>query len=92
MDAAKLMCKEACDAGADAVKFQTYKAETIASKYSPSYWDTSEEPTTSQFELFKNLILSVRLNTDSLNNIAMKSVWNFYLHRLILNPQTILKI
>ena len=53
MDAAKLMCKEACDAGADAVKFQTYKAETIASKYSPSYWDTSEEPTTSQFELFK---------------------------------------
>lgn len=53
MDAAKLMCKEACNAGANAVKFQTYKAGTIASKYSPSYWDTKEEPTTSQYELFK---------------------------------------
>lgn len=53
MDAAKLMVKEAVDAGIDAVKFQTYKAETLAAKNSPSYWDTSEETTTSQFELFK---------------------------------------
>lgn len=53
LEAAKLMCKKAKDAGADAVKFQTYKAEKIASKYSPSYWDTNEESTTSQFELFK---------------------------------------
>lgn len=41
------------EAGADAVKFQTYKAETIASKHSPAYWDTTKEPTLSQFELFK---------------------------------------
>ncbi len=53
LDAAKLMCKKAKEAGADAVKFQTYKAEKIASKYSPSYWDTTEESTSSQFELFK---------------------------------------
>jgi len=53
MDAAKLMCKEALKAGVDAVKFQSYKAEKIASKYSPSYWDTKEEPTKSQYELFK---------------------------------------
>lgn len=53
LEAAKLMCKKAKEAGADAVKFQTYKAEKIASKYSPSYWDTTEESTTSQFELFK---------------------------------------
>ncbi len=32
MDAAKLMIKEAKLAGADAVKFQSYKADTIASK------------------------------------------------------------
>lgn len=51
--AAKLMIKEAKIAGADAVKFQSYKADTIASKNSPSYWDTNEEPTTSQYELFK---------------------------------------
>lgn len=53
LEAAKLMCKKAKDAGADAVKFQTYKAEEIASRYSPAYWDTTEESTTSQYELFK---------------------------------------
>ena len=53
MEAAKLMVKEAKDAGCDAVKFQSYKADTIASKNSPAYWDTNEEPTTSQYELFK---------------------------------------
>ena len=53
LEAAKLMILEAKNAGIHAVKFQTYKAETLAAKYSPSYWDTSEEKTTSQFELFK---------------------------------------
>ncbi len=53
MDAAKLMCREAADAGIHAVKFQTYKAETLAAAESPSYWDTREEPITSQRELFK---------------------------------------
>lgn len=53
MDAAKLMCLEARNAGVHAVKFQTYKAETLAAAASPSYWDTSEEATTSQRELFK---------------------------------------
>jgi N-acetylneuraminate synthase len=53
MEAAKLMIKEAKDAGIHAVKFQTYKANTLAAKNSPSYWDTNEEATTSQYELFK---------------------------------------
>lgn len=53
MDAAKLMIREAANAGVHAVKFQTYKAETLASKDSPYYWDITEEPTTSQYELFK---------------------------------------
>lgn len=53
MDAAKFMVLAAKNAGLHAVKFQSYKAETLASKYSPSYWDTNEEPTTSQYELFK---------------------------------------
>ena len=52
MEAAKLMVKEGKEAGLDAVKFQTYKAGKIAAKNSPSYWDTSEEPITSQYELF----------------------------------------
>lgn len=53
MEAAKFMILSACNAGVHAVKFQTYKAETLASKDSPSYWDTTEEPTTSQYQLFK---------------------------------------
>lgn len=53
MEAAKLMIKEAKGAGIHAVKFQTYKAGTLAAKASPSYWDLTEESTTSQFELFK---------------------------------------
>lgn len=57
MQAAKLMIDEAKRVGIDAVKFQSYKADKIASKFSPAYWDTSEEPTTSQFELFQKFDL-----------------------------------
>ena len=53
MDLAKRLVDEAKQAGADAVKFQTYKADTLASKDSPAYWDISKEPTKSQHELFK---------------------------------------
>ena len=53
MELAKRLVDEAKEGGADAVKFQSYKAETLASKNSPSYWDTTKEPTTSQYELFK---------------------------------------
>ena len=52
MEAAKLMIREAVTAGIHAVKFQSYKAETLAAKDSPSYWDLKENPVTSQRELF----------------------------------------
>lgn len=48
------MIEQAAKAGAHAVKFQTYKAEKIASKdHSKYYWDLTKEPSTSQFDLFK---------------------------------------
>ncbi|QDC99124.1 acetylneuraminic acid synthetase [Candidatus Methylopumilus universalis] len=50
---AKKMIDLAKSGGADAVKFQTYTANKLASKNSPSYWDLSKEPTKSQYELFK---------------------------------------
>jgi N-acetylneuraminate synthase len=53
IEKAKLMISQAAVAGADAIKFQTYKAEKLASKKSPSYWDRTEEKTASQYELFK---------------------------------------
>lgn len=53
MSIAKKMIEEAREGGAHAIKFQTYKAEKLASKDSPFYWDIQKEPTRSQFELFK---------------------------------------
>lgn len=53
METAIKMIEEAALAGADAIKFQTYKAEKISSKNSPAYWDLNKEATTSQYELFK---------------------------------------
>ncbi|MBQ7617757.1 MAG: N-acetylneuraminate synthase family protein [Desulfovibrio sp.] len=53
LDLAKRLIDEAKAGGADAIKFQTYKAGTLASKDSPAYWDTSKEPTKSQYELFQ---------------------------------------
>ena len=53
METARRLVHEAAEAGADAIKFQAYKAETLASKDSPAYWDLSKEPTRSQYELFR---------------------------------------
>lgn len=51
--AAKLYIDKAAESGVDCVKFQSYKAKTIVSKNSPAYWDTSKEPTKTQYELFQ---------------------------------------
>jgi N-acetylneuraminate synthase len=53
MGVARRMVEEAAAAGADAVKFQSYKAESLASRFSPAYWDTTKETTRSQYDLFK---------------------------------------
>jgi len=53
MKTAMRLIDEAAEGGADAVKFQTYKAEKLASRDSPAYWDTTLEQSDSQFKLFK---------------------------------------
>lgn len=52
LEAAKMYIDAAADAGIDCAKFQSYKAGTIVSKNSPAYWDTTKEPTKTQYELF----------------------------------------
>lgn len=52
LEAAKLYIDEAAEAEIDCAKFQAYKANTIASKNSPAYWDRTKEPTDSQYKLF----------------------------------------
>lgn len=71
-EAAKLMIREAARAGADAIKFQAYKAKNLASRYSPAYWDTTKEPTTSQYELFKKFDKFSRKDYQDLANFAKK--------------------
>ncbi len=66
---AKQLITKAKSAGADAAKFQTYKAELITSKFSPSYWDTSKEKTKSQFKLFKKY--------DHFNESDYKKLYKF---------------
>lgn len=52
IEAAKLYIDQVAEAGIDCAKFQSYKAGTIVSKNSPAYWDTTKEPTKTQYELF----------------------------------------
>ena len=84
MEAAKLMVKEASEAGIDAVKFQTYKANTLTVKDSPSYWDTTEESTKTQYELFKKFdkfsyeeYKEIKEYCDSLNIEFLSTAFDF---------------
>lgn len=52
LDAALEMVAAAADAGAGAIKFQTYKADRLATRASRAYWDRTKEGEESQFELF----------------------------------------
>lgn len=63
---AKRLVKAASDAGASCAKFQTYKAETIVRQDAPAYWSLEEEPTRSQFELFKKFDLLSRADYEDL--------------------------
>ncbi|HEU4717027.1 MAG TPA: N-acetylneuraminate synthase family protein [Bacteroidia bacterium] len=73
MDLAKRLIDEAADGGADAIKFQTYKADTIASKDSPYYWDITKEPTRSQHELFKKYDKFWKKEYEELKNYCDKA-------------------
>jgi sialic acid synthase SpsE len=53
LELAKRLIEEAKEGGANAIKFQTYKADTLASRYSPAYWDMNKEKTDSQYSLFR---------------------------------------
>ena len=48
LETAKRLIELAHEGGAHGAKFQSYKANTLASKKSPAYWDTSKEATLSQ--------------------------------------------
>ncbi len=52
LNKAKKLIFYAKKGGADAAKFQTYKAEKLAKLDSKAYWDTNKEKTKTQYSLF----------------------------------------
>lgn len=72
MAIAKRMIEEASEGGAHAIKFQTYKAEKLASRDSPFYWDIQKEPTRSQYELFKKYDKFWKKEYEELKNYCDK--------------------
>lgn len=73
MEAAKLMVRKAKEAGIHAVKFQTYKAETLAAKDSPSYWDTTgKRQRLLSTNFLRNLIHLVIKNTMNWQSIVKR--------------------
>jgi N,N'-diacetyllegionaminate synthase len=60
IDTAKKMVREACNAGADAVKFQTFIPEKMNSVYTDSLikYGIEKKPNTKQIDFFKKFILS----------------------------------
>lgn len=82
LSAAKYMVLVARNAGIHAVKFQTYKADTLASQNSPAYWDISEESTRSQYELFKKFDSLVIMNTKQLVSFVTKYGIEFFFYSI----------
>lgn len=52
LSVAKRLIDAAADAGADVIKFQTYKANTLVTEWAPQYWLSSDESHATQFECF----------------------------------------
>ena len=67
------MIQMAKKGGADAVKFQTYKAELLASK-TLCLLGYKKEKTRNQFELFKNMTTLKLKNMRNYINIAKKLI------------------
>lgn len=70
IDLAKDLIEAAADAGVDAVKFQTFRAEKVACSHAPKadYQVKAGPPEESQFEMLKKL----ELDTDSHHQLAEK--------------------
>ena len=69
---AKKMIYLAKKGGADAAKFQTYKAELITSKFAKGYWDTKKEKIKNQFQLFKKYDLFEKKHYQELSDYCKK--------------------
>ena len=72
LNKAKKLILYAKKGGANAAKFQTYKANLITSKYAPSYWDVTKEKIKNQFQLFRKYDLFEETHYKELANYCKK--------------------
>jgi len=73
---ARKLIDVASEAGADAVKFQTFKAEKVVSKNAPkaAYQKKTTDPTESQFEMIKKLELDVNAHKELMTYCKQKHI------------------
>lgn len=74
---AEQMIYDVAEAGGDAVKFQCYKAERLASQVSPTYFTQTGEHAVSQFEFFKRYDVFERKDYERLAHIAQRAGVDF---------------
>lgn len=55
LELGRALIREAQKAGADAIKFQSYKAGKISTRTAPRYWVEPDDPSGSQFDTFAKL-------------------------------------
>ena len=55
MKLGRALIREAKEAGADAIKFQSYKAGKISTRTAPRYWVEADDPDGSQYDTFAKL-------------------------------------
>ena len=86
VDLAKQLIDAASISGADAVKFQTFKAENLVSKNAKKadYQKQTTNASESQFDMIKKLELDISMHKE-LVAIAKKKTSCFYPHHLIMN-------
>lgn len=73
---AKKLIDVACECGADAVKFQTFKAENLATKYAPkaNYQKYTTSKIDSQYEMLKKLELNESMHLDLIKYCKKKNI------------------
>ena len=77
LELAQKMIDAAVDAGADAVKFQTFKAEKVVSRYAPKaeYQKKTTTADESQLEMIKKLELDAATHRILIDYCTKKNIW-----------------
>lgn len=76
IELAKQLIDVAADAGADAVKFQTFKADTLVTRNAKKadYQSKNTGTTESQYEMLRKLELSVEMHRDLIAHCAKRNI------------------